>query len=97
MPVKETEKNADYGFISPAHGGWISKEEIESYSRNHEIRYLDDGRILACAYVDAYNNILDHKPLIISQYTLALYRSVSWEISKYLHENPLIKQKYGLE
>ena len=96
LPVKETEKNADYGFISPAHGEWISEEEIESYSQNHEIRHLDDGRILASAYVDAYNNILDHKPSILSQYTLALYRAVSWEISKYLHENSKVRQWYGL-
>ncbi len=97
IPIKEEEKNVDYGFKSTAHGGWIDKEQVEKYSHNHKITYLDDGRVIASAYVNAYNEILDHKPKILNDYGLSLYKSISWEISKYLHSNPDIKRKYGLE
>lgn len=97
IPVKDAERNLDYGFESTHHGGWINKEDIEKYSHNHEITYVSDGRIIASAYVDAYNNILDHIPKIANKYTLGFFSAVSWEISKYLHNNPDIKNKYGLE
>lgn len=97
IPVKEEELNIDYGFSSPNNGGLITKEEVEKYSSNHDILYLDDGRVLAVAYVDAYNNICDHIPKITNRYALGFFTAVSWEISKYLHNNPDIKNKYGLE
>lgn len=97
IPVKEDEQNFDYGFESTHHGGWIDKEQVEKYSHNHKITYINDGRVIASAYVDAYNNILDHIPKIINKYALGFFSLVSWEISKYLHENPDVKKKYGLE
>ncbi len=97
IPVKNEEKNADYGFVSINHGGWINEEQIEKYANNHKLTYYKDGSIFAEAYVDAYNNILDHKPKIINDYVLSFYHVVSKEISKYLHNNPDIKKKYGLE
>lgn len=97
IPIKNEELSVDYGFLSTNHGNWIKEDEVESHIYNHEILYLKDGRIIAEAYVDAYNNILDHKPKITSRYYLSFYNAVSEEISKYLHKNPDIKRKYGLE
>lgn len=97
IPVKEEEKAIDYGFLSTHHGGWINKDDVEKYISNHEIIYLDDGRVIAEAYVDAYNNILDHKPKIKARCYLSFYNAVSERISNYLNENPDLKKKYGLE
>lgn len=97
IPVREEELNIDYGFESPNDGAIITKEEIENYSYNHDILYLDDGRVLAIAYVDAYNNIRDHIPKITNRYMLGFFSAISWEISEYLHNNPELKKKYGLE
>lgn len=97
IPVKEEERNFDYGFESTHHGGQINKDDIEKYIHNHEITYINDGRVVASAYVDAYNNILDHIPKIKTQYRLGFFSLVSWEISKYLHNNPEIRGKYGLD
>lgn len=96
IPIEE-EKNVDYGFLSSHHGGWINKEDVHKYKHNHEINYLDDGRIISNAYVDAYNNVLDHKPKIINYYLAGFYSSVSAEISNYIYMNPDVKRKYGLE
>lgn len=97
ITVREEELNIDYGFESPNAGAIITKEEIEKYSYNHDILYLDDGRVLAVAYVDAYNNIRDHIPKITNRYMLGFFSAISWEISEYLHNNPDLKKKYGLE
>lgn len=97
IPVNEKELNLDYGFESPSFGGFITKEEVEKYSKNHEILYCKDGRILTSAYIDAYENIRDHIPKIIGKDSLCLWPGVSWRISKYLHNNPEIREKYGLD
>lgn len=97
IPVRKEELNIDYGFRSPNHGCFITKEEVEKYSYNHDILYLDDGRVLAVAYVDAYNNIRDHIPKITNRYMLGFFSAISWKISEYVHNNPELKKKYGLE
>ncbi len=97
IPVKETEENFDFGFVNFLNGCWISSEDVENFSLNHEITFLDDGRIIASPYVDAHNNKLNHKPKIFREYSYSLYETVSLEISEYLHKNPDIKKKYGLE
>lgn len=96
IPVNEAEKNFDFGFINSLQGSWITEEDIEKFSNNHEIIYLDDGRIIASPYVNAYNNKLNHKPKLCRDYSYSLYETVSYEISEYLHANPEIKKKYGL-
>lgn len=97
IPVKEEELNLDYGFESVTYGGWVTKEDIPEYEKNHVFDYLDDGRIIASAFVDAHKNKRDHIPKITNRYLLSFFPAVSYEISKYLNNNPELKVEYGLE